>query len=490
MKHQKDEISLWLIQNDLRLLDNQALSQASSLGTVLPVFIYSEALKKMLTPGSASKWWLHHSLESLLKRLNSQGLNMLFLEEDLLEGLGEILKKVKVKKVFWNKSYSPLIKESCSRLIKFLEKEEISWSACEGTLLAPPSKLLKKDGTPYLVYTAFWKNFLKSYEEKGLLKAPKLKEHSKELMSLKFKNLADLKLLPDGLSWDEEFYKSWKPGEEEALRKCKRFLKKEVLDYESQRNFPSEKGTSRLSPSVHFGEIHPHRVLSLLQKEHGLLQSIGSSHIVQYSKEILWREFAYHLFYHFPTLERKALKQEFKKFPWKRNKKKLLAWKKGKTGYPIVDAGMRELWTTGWMHNRVRMIVASFLVKHLNIPWQEGADYFLETLLDADLPNNSAGWQWVAGCGADAAPFFRIFNPKTQGEKFDKQGSYVKKWCPELKHLPEKWIHAPEEAPKEVLEKAGLVLGESYPFPIVDHKEARGEALWNYDQMRKKNLKK
>ena len=256
------------------------------------------------------------------------------------------------------------------------------------------------------------------------------------------------------------------------------------MSYNRFRDFPSNEGTSKLSPHLHFGEIHPQRVLYLIYKKFGELSQISDVNIKQFCKEILWREFSYHLLKHFPRTEKEPLREAFKSFPWRNNNKKFTLWTQGKTGYPMVDAGMRQLLTTGWMHNRVRMITASFLVKHLGIPWQEGAKWFLKTLLDADLANNTQGWQWVAGCGADAAPFFRIFNPITQGEKFDPKGYYVSHWCPELKNLPSQWIYRPWEAPQDVLLEAKVSLGDNYPYPIVDHKIARNKALWDYESIK------
>ena len=355
--------------------------------------------------------------------------------------------------------------------------------AYPGNLLCSTDFLLKKDGLPYLVYTPFWNNFVKKYELAGLSKPKKIPPFSTEVS--KFGCSLDSLGLLSKLDWHKGFHDWWQPGEEEALKKTKRFIKKGLAGYNSARDRPAIKGTSMLSPHLHFGEIHPQRVLSLISEQYGSLSKIHNLNTIQFCKEILWREFSYHLLHHFPKTPINPLREVFKNFPWKRNKKHFTAWTRGQTGYPIVDAGMRQLWKTGWMHNRIRMITASFLIKHLNIPWQDGAKWFWDTLLDADLASNTQGWQWTAGCGADAAPFFRVFNPITQGEKFDPKGEYAAFWCPELAKLPSKWIYRPWEAPQEVLTEAGVEIGDNYPYPVVDHKEARGKALWNYEWMKK-----
>jgi deoxyribodipyrimidine photo-lyase len=289
-------------------------------------------------------------------------------------------------------------------------------------------------------------------------------------------DVADLKLLPQ-IHWDKAFYSHWQPGEEGAWKRLRLFKQKIVGHYHKGRDFPAEDMTSRLSPHLHFGEITPRQIW------YELIKSKGASHFL---REIGWREFAHHLLYFFPKTPLHPLREAFEDFPWKNNRKLLQLWQKGKTGVPIVDAGMRQLWEMGWMHNRVRMIVGSYLVKDLMIPWQEGARWFWDTLVDADLGNNTLGWQWVGGCGADAAPYFRIFNPILQGQRFDPEGDYVRRFVPELKKLPTKWIHQPHLAPEEVLRAAGIVLGKNYPSPIVDHDEARKTALKLYTRWVKK----
>jgi deoxyribodipyrimidine photo-lyase len=297
--------------------------------------------------------------------------------------------------------------------------------------------------------------------------------------------LDDLELLPE-IDWAGGMREAWTPGESGAIKALERFRKSAVADYPDGRDRPDKPGTSRLSPHLHFGEISPRQVWHKLApgSQSGMSESDRKS-AWAYLREVGWREFAYHLLYHFPHTPCEPLRPEFKKFPWRKDAKALKAWQKGNTGYPIVDAGMRELWHTGWMHNRVRMIVASFLVKDLLLPWQEGAAWFWDTLVDADLANNTLGWQWTAGCGADAAPYFRVFNPTLQGKKFDPDGAYVRRWIPELAKLDARYIHEPTKAPADALKRAGITLGKDYPKPIVDHGEARDRALAALDTIKK-----
>ena len=297
--------------------------------------------------------------------------------------------------------------------------------------------------------------------------------------------LSELGLLPT-IPWDGGLQATWIPGEAGAQARLETLVAGPLKAYHDLRNLPDKPGTSMLSPHLRFGEISPrqvwHRVQIALQQ--GEIPSGTDS--VTFLNEIGWREFAYHLLYHFPQTVDTPLNPAFEAFPWRHDPTGLKAWQKGLTGYPIVDAGMRQLWHTGWMHNRVRMIVASFLTKDLILPWQQGANWFWDTLVDADLASNTLGWQWAAGSGADAAPYFRIFNPITQGEKFDPDGHYVRRWVPELAAMPAKWIHKPWEAPAEVLSSARVRLGENYPGPMVDHAQARLAALAAYKEISKR----
>ncbi len=471
---------LW-IRNDFRLHENPALTEAASFDELIPVYIWDEGNSNPWRPGEASKWWLHQTLKIFQKRLAELGSDLILLKGSPHEQLLHIAKKSGATAILWNCSYDP----SESNIVKAVQKAlhlkvDLQWF--QGNILCSPEELCKKDGSPYLVYTPFWRNFLAKYSVTAATKSKKLPPLPKEFRAIEF-CVEDLNLLSH-LSWHEAFHKYWKPGEEEALKKVRNFFKKNLNKYDSYRNLPDTEGTSMLSPHFHFGEIHPQQVLRMIADEYGDLKKIRDPNIIQFMKEILWREFSYHLLQHFPKTPNQPLKEVYKDFPWKKNEKLFTAWTKGETGYPIVDAGMRQLWNTGWMHNRVRMITASFLIKHLGISWQEGAKWFWDTLVDADLANNTQGWQWTAGCGADAAPFFRIFNPIMQSEKFDPDGNYVAFWCPELKNLPPKWIYRPWQAPAKELAKACIILGVDYPHPVVDHRVARDKALWNYEWMR------
>jgi deoxyribodipyrimidine photo-lyase len=337
-------------------------------------------------------------------------------------------------------------------------------------LLYEPWTIANKQGKPFQVFTPFWKACLASREPSSPLPIPlRLNGFHKPIPSVP---LDELSLLPS-IPLDAGIQKLWRPGEEEAHQRLGEFLEEGIVNYSEQRNFPAlEWGVSHLSPSLHFGEISPRIIWQAAKQKYG-----DNPAIEPYLRQLGWREFAHHLLFHFPHTPEIPLRKDFESFGWKTDLKGLEAWQKGLTGYPLVDAGMRELWATGWMHNRVRMVVGSFLVKDLLISWTEGARWFWDTLVDADLPNNTLGWQWIGGCGADAAPYFRIFHPVTQSEKFDPEGDYIKKWVPELARVPLPWIHKPWEAPSLILLQAGVTLGKTYPYPIVDHKTAREEAL-------------
>jgi deoxyribodipyrimidine photo-lyase len=357
----------------------------------------------------------------------------------------------------------------------------IDFKRFPGSLLFEPEAIANQSGNPFRVFTPFWRHCLRQPEPRPPLPAPRsirfAPAGNPELV------LDDLDLRPTAPNWAEHWDALWQPGEEGALRNLRRFLKKPVTRYSEGRDYPALQATSRLSPHLHFGELSP-RQLWHTARRHTQRLPEHSSQVNKFLSELGWREFSHHLLHHFPSLPEKPFKEQFADFPWLGGKEAERAWQRGHTGYPIVDAGMRELWHTGFMHNRVRMIVASFLTKHLLIPWQAGERWFWDTLVDADLANNACGWQWVAGSGADASPYFRIFNPTLQGEKFDKQGAYVRHWVPELALLPDKYIHCPATAPNPVLRDANVTLGTTYPFPIVDHPQAREAALAAYSALK------
>lgn len=465
-------ILVWF-QRDLRIQDNPALKYAARLQLpILPIYIFDKQESNHWFIGSASRWWLHHSLQSLQQGLKELGLSLSFFQGDSISILQKIIDETEPKYLVWNRCYEPRELISEKKLIELARIKNCKAKGFHANLLFEPGQITTKQGKPYQVFTPFWRCCLKQEVIKPEGKITKKLCAASYEKSIKLEKLG---LLPQ-ISWDRDFPVLWQPGEKAALKKWRLFLTSKAKQYAHKRDFPAEKGTSMLSPHLHFGEISPRRIF----RE-------GFKYSEVFLREIGWREFAYHLLIAFPHTPLKPLREEFASFPWKKQAKQLKAWQKGKTGVPIVDAGMRQLWQLGWMHNRVRMIVASFLVKDLMIPWQEGAKWFWDTLVDADLANNTLGWQWCAGCGADAAPYFRVFNPCTQSKKFDPKAVYIRKFVPELTNLPDQFIHAPHLAPTFVLEKAGICLGKDYPYPLVDHDLARKKALQLYHQWNKKN---
>jgi deoxyribodipyrimidine photo-lyase len=477
-------VLLWFRQ-DLRLQDNPALETAldhsrRTGGAIIPVYILDDAGEGAWKPGGASRWWLHHALASLDASLRALGSRLVLARGDSVRVLGDLVETSGAGAVFWNRRHEPLIRARDEVIKKYLTARGIEAKSHNASLLHEPHTVANKQGKPFQVFTPFWKHCLArsvgppiAFNLKAL---PALSIPAPELVEGR---LPDLNLLP-AIPWDGEFGPHWKPGEEGAMKRLNHFVRRALSEYADSRNLPGEDGTSMLSPWLHFGEISPRQVWAAVEAQsraEGTSPDSGGARV--YLAEIGWREFGYHLLHHFPHTPEQPLRAEFARFPWAQDPggKKLRAWQHGFTGYPIVDAGMRQLWRTGWMHNRVRMVAASFLVKHLRLPWQEGAAWFWDTLVDADLASNTLGWQWTAGCGADAAPYFRIFAPVTQGERFDANGDYVRAWVPELAKLPAKWIHAPWTAPPDVLAAAGVTLGKTYPRPIVDHASARADAL-------------
>ena len=366
--------------------------------------------------------------------------------------------------IYWNKTYEPDYIKFDNWLKQNFIKNKIRFNIFKGNILNEFNEVKKKDGTPFKVFTPFWRNAEKLYMEKIPSSNKKISKCKKKISF--FKNTIEENEIFPKKKWTKKFDKNWVPSEENALKELKRFINHKILNYSDLRNFPNIIGTSKLSPFIKHGQIH----VETIWEECNKIKKIGAS---KFLAEIGWREFNHSLINYFPHMLKRNYSQKFDNFPWEKNSIYLSAWKKGLTGYPIVDAGMRELYATGWMHNRVRMIVGSFLVKHLLINWIEGEKYFRKCLLDFNEANNISGWQWVAGCGADAAPYFRIFNPILQGEKFDKEGEYVKKWIPELKNVPKKFIHRPWELNDENI----LKLKTDYPLPIVNHEKARAKAL-------------
>lgn len=468
---------VWFRQ-DLRIEDHPALVAACQKGSVLPVYIHGSDGEGNWGLGGASKWWLHHSLESLGQELKSIGLSLVIRQGNALQELEMLIAETGAFAVYWSRRYEPACIERDTEIKRELLSKKIDAQSFNSSLMFEPWTIANKQGKPFQVFTPFWRNCLSNNPEpERPVAAPKDASGPKQPVA--GLRIDDLELLPR-IHWDEGIKGTWKPGATHAKACLSQFLKGAILEYKEARDLPAIEGISRLSPYLHFGEISPRMIWHTVVKAY----ADRKDEVECYLRQLGWREFAHHLLFHFSQTPEMPLRKDFMSFPWKKNPGHLKAWQKGLTGYPFVDAGMRQLWHTGWMHNRVRMVVGSFLVKHLLITWNRGAEWFWDTLVDADLANNTLGWQWVGGCGADAAPYFRIFNPITQGEKFDPEGVYVRKWIPELAALANKWIHKPWEAPDDVLRGAGITLGKTYPKPIVDHAKARVDALAAFSSIR------
>ena len=465
---------LWFRQ-DLRLEDHAALRAACNDGeTVLPVYILED--EDPWAPGGASRWWLHHSLSALAQSIGSDGGRLLLFRGDADTVLRSLAEKTGASRVYCSRRYEPWHRDREEQIHDALEQHGVTLKRYGGTLLHEPGTVLTKDGGPYRVFTPFWR----ACRQHSIPASPPAPT-CRWLCLDDGDALEDWDLLPRNPNWAKGWNELWSPGELGARERLERFLDDAIARYASERDLPGVEGTSQLSPHLHFGEISPRQIWreceARLASQSGLTKNIE-----KFQAELGWRDFSYHLLHFFPGITEKPFNERFSHFPWADNPEQLAAWQSGLTGYPIIDAGMRELWHTGHMHNRVRMVVASFLCKHLRVHWKHGAEWFWDTLVDADLASNSCSWQWVAGSGADAAPYFRIFNPMTQGEKFDKDGSYVRRWVPELKDLPNRHLHTPWEAPADTLKEAGVELGRDYPLPIVDHREARQAALDAYGE--------
>lgn len=476
---------VWFRQ-DLRLQDNPALLAAVQRGAVLPVYVLDDAGEGRWPMGAASRWWLHHSLAALDAALRERGSQLVLARGESVAVLRDLVRASGADAVYWNRRYEPAAVARDAAIKAELSAAGVEAKSFAASLLFEPHSVKNKSGGPFQVFTPFWNHCLTlDVPDAVTLPAGKFAAPARWPTSLA---LEDLKLLPT-IPWDVRFREAWQPGEEGAAKRLKKFVAGAMTRYADERDFPDHDGTSALSPHLHFGEVSPRQIWSAVRasgKGTGVFPPSRGAQV--FLKEVGWREFAYHLLFHFPRTPEAPLRPEFARFPWRSDAAQLRAWQRGQTGYPIVDAGMRQLWTTGWMHNRVRMIVASFLVKHLRLSWQEGAAWFWDTLVDADLASNTLGWQWTAGCGADAAPYFRIFNPVLQGAKFDPNGDYVRRWVPELARVPVEFIHAPWEAAPLELSAAGVALGENYPRPVVDHAEARAAALAALEAIRKERV--
>ena len=468
--------SLIWFRRDLRLHDNPALHHGLALGgTLLPVYIHEP--REPPCPGAASDWWLHHSLAALQQALRALGSDLLIACGDSRELIPRIAAQYEADSVFWNRLYEPRRVARDKQVEDALHDAGLTARSFSAALLREPRELTKADGTPYRVFTPFWKALQKAGPARATVDSPE-RLPAPAALPRQTLTLDQLGLLPDR-DWDRGLRASWQPGEAGARRRLQAFFDDHLCGYADDRDRPAREGVSRLSPHLHFGELSPvqiwHQTQAWLNRR---AQTDCGAAAEAFLREVAWRDFAHHLLFHFPHTLDEPLDERYHAFPWRTDyAPDLRAWQRGRTGIPMVDAGMRELWATGFMHNRARMLAASLLTKNLLIPWQEGAAWFLDTLVDADLANNTFGWQWTAGCGADAAPYFRIFNPVTQGERFDADGSYVRQWVPELAKLPAKWIHKPWQAPAQVLADAGITLGKHYPQPIVDLDSSRKRAL-------------
>ncbi|NJO16075.1 MAG: deoxyribodipyrimidine photo-lyase [Thioploca sp.] len=459
-------------RRDLRLQDNPALHHALAQGyQVIPIYIYAPKEETPWPIGRASRWWLHHSLQALNIALRTKHSRLLFFQGCSLPVLQNLIHSTQAKAVYWNHLSEPAIITRDNTIKTALRAKGIIAQGFKADLLHEPWTIHTHAGKPYQLFTPFWRTCQRSLLSELPLTTPLIfKAHQLWPSSLK---LADLKLL-SGCSANE-FAQVWQPGEAGAWQRLQQWCSGPISYYAEQRDFPGIDGVSRLSPHLHFGEISPRQVIGAV--EYALHYLNGRVRGIQnYERQLFWREFAYYLLYHYPHTPEQPLRSVFKKFPWRTDYQKLFkAWQQGQTGYPLVDAGMRELLTTGWMHNRVRMVAAAFLTRNCAIPWQEGAYWFWEHLVDADLANNTLGWQWVAGCGADAIPYHRIFNPLLQSTRFDPQGNYLQRWLPELAGLSPQYRHRPWLAQLQL----------DYPSPIIDYMQSRREALDAYQHLNK-----
>jgi deoxyribodipyrimidine photo-lyase len=464
--------------NNLRVDDQPALIEAASRGSVVPVYVYDPDYAGPSAMGGASKWWAHRSIEALRDRLKEMGSNLILRKGEPGAQLLKIAESVGADRVMYCESIEPDLQLREDDVEHTLGQHGIEVERFNMHLLWEIGSVMTKDGNPYQVFSPFWKMALKTGEPDEPLDAPTvLHAPDTRVESL---GVDELGLLPD-INWYARMEDRWTPGLKGARDRLSGFLNERINNYHDDRNRLDLPGWSAMSPHIHFGEVSVRRIWHTIAQDPEWSRVKGKEH---YLREIGWREFAQHLINHFPRTIDEPLREKFKDFPWVKNPEQFDKWKRGETGYPVVDAAMRNLWAEGWMPNRARMIVASFLCKDLRISWEEGMAWFWDTLVDADLGSNTLGWQWTAGCGADAAPYFRVFNPVSQGTKFDPDGEYVRAWCPELGKLAKSVVHEPWTAKPMELAAAGVTLGEDYPEPMVDHKVAREEALEAFEKIK------
>ncbi|GAE25951.1 deoxyribodipyrimidine photolyase [Halalkalibacter wakoensis JCM 9140] len=475
----KKVIIVWF-RKDLRVHDHLALYQAAKEGVVVPLYIWDQDVENKGWD-DASLWWLHHSLLALQTNLSSLGANLIIRKGDSLEILQNVIRETTAKAVYFHERYEPSALVCSTKVKQVLHQQGIEVRSFHGNVLFEPGKIVNGKNEPYKVFTSFWKKSRHTYIRKPEKVPADISGYEHKIGSLK---VDELFLLPR-VHWHNKFMSYWTPGERGALFAWEDFLGKSLGHYKENRDFPFTHSTAKISPHLSWGEISPTFIWHSLLEKLEIDNQVEDVQIEAFLRQLVWRDFAYHQLVAFPMLVKNPLRLEFSQFPWEEDLDAFSKWKKGETGYPLIDAGMRELWETGWMHNRVRMVVASFLVKHLLLPWTWGANWFRETLVDLDVANNYMGWQWVTGSGFDAAPYFRIFNPNTQAEKFDGNGDYIRKWIPELAQLPTKYLFKPWDAPNTVLEKAGIKLGVTYPLPIIEHSYARKRALAAFEFIKK-----
>lgn len=476
------KVLIWF-RRDLRLADNPAL-YAAKQHQLVPIYIHAPEEEAPWQPGAASRWWLHHSLAALAAELKKIGSRLIIRRGDSAAVLLKLIQETGASAVYCNRLYDPATIKRDSAIKRLLAEHDVEYKSFTASLLFEPWEVQTKTATPYKVFTPFWNTCLKlglpSDIQPGIRKLPSVSTQIKSVA------LDDLQLLPK-IPWDTQFYQHWTPGEARAQKMLREFIKQNLADYEQGREYPAVSSTSRLSPCLHFGEVSPRQIVyAIEQAKHVGVSNALKKNAEGFLREVVWREFTHHILYHFPQTIKKPLNSRFENFPWTNKANKYLrAWQRGQTGYPIIDAGMQELWASGTMHNRVRMIVGSLLTKNMNSHWLQGAKWFWDTLVDADLAQNTFNWQWIAGCGADAAPYFRIFNPITQSEKFDAHGEYIRRWLPALRHVPVKHIHCPWSMSAAEQQEYKVIIGKDYPAPIIDLKTSREDALLRYKKIRR-----
>ena len=467
---------LFWFRQDLRLSDNPGLLAALATGPVIPVYILDDETPGRWAMGGASRWWLHHSLTSLEKALRAKGSRLILRRGRADREIDRLIGETSAAGVYWNRCYEPYAVARDKAIKANLKARGLKAESHNASLLREPTEIVNRSGEPFKVFTPFWRACLALGDPpRPLAEPPSIASPETWPAS---ESLATWALRPTAPDWSGGLRRAWFPGETGAQGRLQDFIDEAMSDYAGGRDMPGQASTSRLSPHLHFGEIGPRQVFHAVRFAIEAGRSGGRAKSGEkFLAELGWREFSHCLLFHNPQMPERNLRGEFDRFPWLEPGDGVQAWKAGMTGYPIVDAGMRELWQTGWMHNRVRMVTASFLIKHLMVDWRVGEAWFWDTLVDADLAANAASWQWVAGSGADAAPYFRIFNPVLQGEKFDPDGAYVRRYVPELARLPDKFLHRPWEADADTLAAAGVSLGSTYPVPVIEHDHARQRAL-------------